>query len=242
MEASLVFLLFSPLLGLLPSFSPPAKRKTLSGEDPRTIFLVRLNFLQLWLSHHRLNRVDPPLAASLPAKEHLQQKGCSGACAAVTLQQQGVPRVLTKHLFPGTVYTPSWVNQAQPAEGKCCWWDGVPAGSCASTAMPGRAQTLPPFHSSVGSSPETCLHLPAVKAALAILSACPALGHFAGRAGHPSTARARPAPCTARNLTRSHWHREFYSLHLAAVAVLFNFAKPGLFSKPLFTHIYMLES
>lgn len=45
MEASLVFLLFSPLLGLLPSFSP-AKSKTLS-EDPRTTLLVKLNFLQL---------------------------------------------------------------------------------------------------------------------------------------------------------------------------------------------------
>uniref|UniRef100_A0A8D2NDJ8 Fork-head domain-containing protein n=1 Tax=Zonotrichia albicollis TaxID=44394 RepID=A0A8D2NDJ8_ZONAL len=81
--------------------------------------------------------------------------------------------------------------------------------------MPGRDQTLSPFHSSVGSSPEVSLHLPAVKAALAILSLlfCGSSGGRAGRAGHPwhSTARAHPAPCPAH---RSPWQREFYTPEL----------------------------
>lgn len=240
MEASLVFLLFSPLL--------ECQRKTLSGGDPRTIFLVRFNFLQLWPSHHGLNRADSLLAASLPAKEHLQQKSCPGACAAVTLQQQGVPRVLAKCLFPGTVYSLAWVNQAQPAEGKCCWWDCVPAGSRASSAMPGRDQTLLPFHSSVGSSPEVSLHLPAVKAALAILNPvllfCGTLLRRESWQGWASPGTAQLRLTLLHALHRSLWQRKFYTAVLGcssngfALCKAWAFFKASIHSAPTWVYFY----
>lgn len=206
MEASLVFLLFSPLLGLLPSFSP-AKSKTLS-EDPRTTLLVKLNFLQLWLSHHSLSRADSLLAA----EEHLQQRSCPGRVLQWPCSSKVCPE------YSQSAFSWHCLQPALSKSGPASWREMLLMGSCvscASSAMPGRDQTLSPFHSSVGSSPEVSLLLPAVKAALAILTLlfCGSSGGRAGRAGHPlaqhSPGSPCPMPCTEPH--SSPWQREFYT-------------------------------